>query len=69
MTWANGTEQQLQDARRELEAAERELDTGTEAARVRYARALYEADLAGRRADRMARDSRRQQLTWRPVAG
>ncbi|NOJ94811.1 hypothetical protein D7W82_18880 [Corallococcus sp. CA049B] len=69
MTWANGTEQQLQDARRELEAAERELATGTEAARVRYARALYEADLAGRRADRMARDSRRQQLTWRPVAG
>ncbi|CAM3980892.1 hypothetical protein HRD49_12930 [Corallococcus exiguus] len=69
MTWANGTEQQLQDARRELEAAERELNTGTEAARVRYARALYEADLAGRRADRMARDSRRQQLTWRPVAG
>ncbi|MBN9684999.1 MULTISPECIES: hypothetical protein [unclassified Corallococcus] len=69
MTWANGTEQQLQDARRELEAAERELSTGTEAARVRYARALYEADLAGRRADRMARDSRRQQLTWRPVAG
>ncbi|AFE05470.1 hypothetical protein D7V80_27715 [Corallococcus sp. CA054B] len=69
MTWANGTEQQLQDARRELEAAERELTTGTEAARVRYARALYEADLAGRRADRMARDSRRQQLTWRPVAG
>ncbi|NNB94695.1 hypothetical protein HJC10_10470 [Corallococcus exiguus] len=68
MTWANGTEQQLQDARRELEAAERELNTGTEAARVRYARALYEADLAGRRADRMARDSRRQQLTWRPVA-
>ncbi|NNB87116.1 hypothetical protein D7Y27_10130 [Corallococcus sp. AB004] len=69
MTWANGTEQQLQDARRELEAAERELNTGTEAARVRYARALYEADLAGRRADRLARDSRRQQLTWRPVAG
>ncbi|RKH47830.1 hypothetical protein D7X55_13360 [Corallococcus sp. AB049A] len=69
MTWANGTEQQLQDARRELEAAERELDTGTEAARVRYARALYEADLAGRRADRMARDSRRHQRTWRPVAG
>ncbi|MBN8231972.1 hypothetical protein JYK02_31100 [Corallococcus macrosporus] len=69
MTWANGTEQQLQDARRELEAAERELDTGTEAARVRYARALYEADLAGRRADRMARDSRRHQMTWRPVAG
>lgn len=69
MTWANGTEQHLQDARRELEAAERELSTGTEAARVRYARALHEADLAGRRADRMARDSRRQQLTWRPVAG
>ncbi|MFB1479054.1 hypothetical protein [Corallococcus sp. RDP092CA] len=69
MTWANGTEQQLQDARRELEAAEKELNTGTEAARVRYARALYEADLAERRADRMARDSRRHQLTWRPVAG
>ncbi|WP_223646316.1 hypothetical protein [Corallococcus sp. EGB] len=69
MTWADGTEQQLQDARRELEAAERELITGTEAARVRYARALYEADLAGRRADRMARDSRRHQATWRPVAG
>jgi hypothetical protein len=69
MTWANGTEQQLQDARRELEAAERELNTGTEAARVRYARALYEADQAGRRADRMARDSRRRQNTWRLVAG
>ncbi|RKH10683.1 hypothetical protein D7Y13_17080 [Corallococcus praedator] len=69
MTWTNGTEQQLQDARRELEAAERELASGTEAARVRYARALYEADLAHRRADRMARDSRRQQLSWRPVAG
>ncbi|RYZ39972.1 MAG: hypothetical protein EOO71_17885 [Myxococcaceae bacterium] len=69
MTWANGTEQQLQDARRELEAAERELANGTEAARVRYARAMYEADLAHRRADRMARDSRRQQRSWRPVAG
>jgi hypothetical protein len=69
MTWANGTEQQLQEARRELEAAERELITGTEAARVRYARALHEADVAGRRADRMARDSRRRQNTWRLVAG
>ncbi|MCY1047377.1 hypothetical protein OV208_39125 [Corallococcus sp. bb12-1] len=69
MTWTNGTEQQLQDARRELEAAEQDLASGTEAARVRYARALYEADLAHRRADRMARDSRRQQQSWRPVAG
>jgi hypothetical protein len=69
MTWANGTEQQLQDARRELESAEQELKSGTEAARVRYARALHEADLAGRRADRMARDHRRQQNSWRLVAG
>ncbi|MBJ6762394.1 hypothetical protein JGU66_16615 [Myxococcaceae bacterium JPH2] len=69
MTWEQRTEQQLQEARGELKDAERELSAGTEAARVRYARALYEADIAERRAERMVRDHRRHQQSWKPVAG
>ncbi|MCP3137902.1 hypothetical protein [Pyxidicoccus xibeiensis] len=60
---------QLQEARRELEAAEQGLAAGTEAARVRYARALHEADLAERRAERRARENMRHQRSWRLVAG
>ena len=43
MAYQDRVEQQLQEARRELEAAEQGLKAGTEAARVRYARALHEA--------------------------
>ncbi|MFP2929459.1 hypothetical protein ACLESO_30530 [Pyxidicoccus sp. 3LG] len=69
MTSETRFDSQLQEARRELEAAEQGLTAGTEAARVRYARALHEADLAERRAWRMARESMRQQRSWRLVAG
>jgi hypothetical protein len=62
-------EQQLQEARRELALAEQGLTAGTEAARVRYARALHEADIAERRAERHARESRRHQQSWRLAAG
>ncbi|MBZ4421887.1 hypothetical protein [Myxococcus sp. RHSTA-1-4] len=69
MTSENRIEQQLQEARRELEAAEQGLAAGTEAARVRYARALHEADIAERRAQRQARESLRHQRSWRLAAG
>ncbi|NMO21741.1 hypothetical protein HPC49_42205 [Pyxidicoccus fallax] len=69
MSFENRAEQQLQEARRELEAAEQGLASGTEAARVRYARALHEADIAERRAQRHARESRRHQQSWRLAAG
>ncbi|WP_205519539.1 hypothetical protein [Pyxidicoccus caerfyrddinensis] len=62
-------DQQLQEARRELEAAEQGLKAGTEAARVRYARALHEADLAEHRAQRAAREHVRHQRSWRLAAG
>ncbi|WP_164014201.1 hypothetical protein [Pyxidicoccus trucidator] len=62
-------EQQLQEARRELESAEQGLTAGTEASRVRYARALHEADIAERRAQRRAREALRHQRSWRLAAG
>jgi hypothetical protein len=62
-------EQQLQEARRELAAAEQGLAAATEAARVRYARALHEADIAERRAERQARERSRQHRSWRLAAG
>ncbi|HZI11129.1 MAG TPA: hypothetical protein VE153_12135 [Myxococcus sp.] len=64
MTFPMTAEQQLQDARRELTAAEQGLSAGTEAARVRYARALHEADIAERRAERQARERNRQHRSW-----
>ncbi|MBZ4399527.1 hypothetical protein OWM54_00960 [Myxococcus sp. MISCRS1] len=69
MTYAERVEQQREEARRELAAAEQELASGGEAARVRYARALHEADLAEARAQRHAREGRRHQHSWRLVAG
>lgn len=69
MAYQDRAEQQLQEARRELEAAELGLKDGTEAARVRYARALHEADLAERRAQRRAREDARHQRSWRLAAG
>lgn len=69
MTYPMNAEQQLQEARRELEAAEKGLVDGSEAARVRYARALHEADLAERRAVRQARERARHQRSWRLAAG
>ncbi|AEI67618.1 hypothetical protein [Corallococcus macrosporus] len=69
MTYEDRIEQQLLDARRELAQADRDLATGTEAARVRYARALHEADIAERRAQRHAREQWNHQRSWRLVAG
>jgi hypothetical protein len=46
MTWTEMTKQRLQEARRELEAAEQGLVSGTEAARARYTRAVREAEIA-----------------------
>jgi hypothetical protein len=69
MTWEQRTEAQRHEARRELEAAQQGLASNTEAARVRYARALCEADIAERQVERMARDHRRHQQSWRLSAG
>ncbi|NVJ09709.1 hypothetical protein HUW63_31365 [Myxococcus sp. AM001] len=69
MTYEDRIEQQLLDARRELALADQDLATGTEAARVRYARALHEADIAECRAQRHAREARNHQRSWRLVAG
>ncbi len=69
MTYEDRTEQQILDARRELEAAMQGLSAGTEAARVRYARALREVGVAERQALRRAREQRQHQQSWRLVAG
>jgi hypothetical protein len=69
MAFQDRVEQQLQEARRELELAEQGLTAGTEASRVRYARALHEADIAERRAWRQAREDVRHQRSWRLAAG
>ncbi|GHG76254.1 hypothetical protein [Comamonas sp. JC664] len=69
MTYEDRIEQQLLEARRELEAAVEGLSAGTEAARVRYGRALHEADLAERQAQRQARERRQHQRSWSLVAG
>jgi len=69
MSYQDRVEQQLQEARRELESAEQGLAAGTEASRVRYARALHEADIAERRAQRQAREQARHQQSWRLAAG
>ncbi|MCE9670337.1 hypothetical protein LY474_21285 [Myxococcus stipitatus] len=69
MTYEERVEQQREEARRELAEAERGLAAGTEAARVRYARALHEADIAEVRAQRHDRERHRHQLSWRLAAG
>jgi|GEM_PF-1732666 hypothetical protein len=69
MSYQDRVEQQLQEARRELESAEQGLAAGTEASRVRYTRALHEADIAERRAQRQAREQVRHQQSWRLAAG
>ncbi|MFY2559703.1 hypothetical protein ACN469_18855 [Corallococcus terminator] len=69
MTYGERVEQQREEARRELAAAEQDLVAGTEAARVRYARALHEADIAEVRAQRHAREHLRHQHSWRFAAG
>lgn len=69
MTYEQRMEQQREEARRELAAAEQGLATGTEAARVRYARALHEADIAEVRAQRHTREQLRHQNSWRLAAG
>ncbi|WP_426752507.1 hypothetical protein [Myxococcus sp. Y35] len=69
MTYEDRVEQQFLEARRELEAAVQGLSAGTEAARVRYARALHEAGIAERQAQRQAREQRHHQRSWKLVAG
>ncbi|AKQ65884.1 hypothetical protein A176_002796 [Myxococcus hansupus] len=69
MTYEDRIEQQLLEARRELEAAVQGLNAGTEAARVRYGRALHEAEIAERLAQRQAREQRHHQRSWSLVAG
>ncbi len=56
MTWLEMTKQRLNEAKRELEAAEQGLAEGTEAARTRYARALYEVERAECQASRASRE-------------
>jgi hypothetical protein len=61
-------EKELRAARGELVEAERGLEAGTEAARTRYARALHEADLAERRAQRLSRQRSWYAEGWRLAA-
>jgi hypothetical protein len=61
-------EQELRAARRELTEAERDLARGGEAARTRYARALYEAEMAERRATRLSRQRSWLNESWRLAA-
>lgn len=58
-------EQELREARRELAEAERCLAENTEAARLRYARAVHEAELAERMAARMSRQRSWLNESWR----
>ncbi|MFL5352429.1 hypothetical protein [Archangium sp.] len=58
-------EQELREARRELAEAERCLSENTEAARLRYARAVHEAELAERMAARMSRQRSWLSESWR----
>lgn len=58
-------EQELRAARRELAEAERGLMENTEAARMRYARAVHEAELAERMAARMSRQRSWLNESWR----
>jgi hypothetical protein len=58
-------EQELRAARRELAEAERGLTENTEAARMRYARAVHEAELAERMAARMSRQRSWLNESWR----
>ena len=58
-------EQELREARRELAEAERGLAENTEAARMRYARAVHEAELAERMAARMSRQRSWLNESWR----
>ena len=61
-------EQELRAARRELAEAERGLSQGGEAARTRYARALYEAEMAERRATRLSHQRSWLHESWRLAA-
>ena len=56
MTWLEMTKRQLMEARRELEAAEQGLVSGSEAARARYIRAVHEAEIAEQHASRASRE-------------
>ncbi|PTL85371.1 hypothetical protein [Vitiosangium sp. GDMCC 1.1324] len=65
MSTINPMEQELRAARRELAEAEQGLMVNTEAARTRYARAVHEAELAERRAARLARKRGWLTESWR----
>jgi Domain of unknown function (DUF4398) len=62
MSWTEIAHKELQQARRELAAAEDGLKAGTLAAHGRYSRALHEAEVAEQRANRASRRS--QHRTW-----
>lgn len=59
MTWLDMTKQRLHEARRELEAAEQGLQSGTEVARSRYMKAVHEAEIAEQHATRASREHQR----------
>jgi hypothetical protein len=65
MSTIDRMEQELREARRELAEAERGLPENTEAARLRYARAVHEAELAERMAARMSRQRSWLNESWR----
>lgn len=65
MSTIDQMEQELRAARRELTEAERGLAENTEAARMRYARAVHEAELAERMAARMSRQRSWLNESWR----
>ena len=56
MTWLEMTKQRLNEARRELAAAEQGLMNGSEAARARHTKAGHELELAEQHASRASRE-------------
>ena len=54
----------LSAARRDFQDAQRQLSSGSEAARTRYARAAHELEVAERRAHRLSLESRWRAKSW-----
>lgn len=54
----------LSAARREHAAAAKQLSTGSESARIRFARASHELEVAERRAHRLGLDHRWRARSW-----
>lgn len=68
MGWSDNMDVELAAVRHEMVEAERGLAAGTDAARTRYARASHELEVAERRANRLALESRWRDRSWHTSA-